>query len=128
MRTMISGLDIYRAANLLINRYGAGAPIEAARMIDRMLELGDPEGRRCGAASGTRSRCCKQAQAGQPVQDVPSSFEPDVREQAEQHGSGNADPFVMNETIGEIKNSVPSPFSRPRNLTRPQSFHAATVN
>jgi hypothetical protein len=42
---MISRLDIYRAANLLISRYGADAPIEAARMIDRMLELGDPEGR-----------------------------------------------------------------------------------
>jgi hypothetical protein len=41
---MISDLDIYRAANLLIDRYGADALIEAARMIDRMLELGDPEG------------------------------------------------------------------------------------
>jgi hypothetical protein len=42
---VISGLDIYRAANLLIDRHGADALIEAARMIDRMLELGDPEGR-----------------------------------------------------------------------------------
>ena len=33
---MISDLDIYRAANLVI---------EAARMVDRLLELGDPEGR-----------------------------------------------------------------------------------
>ena len=40
----ISGLDIYRAANLLMKQYGADAPIEAARMIDRMLELGDCEG------------------------------------------------------------------------------------
>jgi len=42
---MVSDLDTYRATNLLIKRYGANAPIEAARMIDRMLELGDAEGR-----------------------------------------------------------------------------------
>jgi hypothetical protein len=42
---MISNLDIYRAANLLIERHGADAVIEAARMIDRMLDLSDPEGR-----------------------------------------------------------------------------------
>ena len=42
---MISELDIYRAANLLIDRHGGDALIQAARMIDRMLDLGDPEGR-----------------------------------------------------------------------------------
>jgi len=42
---MISDLDIYRAANLVIKRHGPDAVIEAARMVDRMLELGDPEGR-----------------------------------------------------------------------------------
>jgi hypothetical protein len=42
---MISDLDIYRAANLVIKRHGAEAVIEAARMTDRMLELGDVEGR-----------------------------------------------------------------------------------
>ena len=42
---MISDLDIYRAANLVIKRHGADAVIEAARMVDRMLELGDLEGR-----------------------------------------------------------------------------------
>jgi hypothetical protein len=42
---MISELDIYRAAHLLIDRHGGDALIEAARMIDRMLELRDPEGR-----------------------------------------------------------------------------------
>jgi hypothetical protein len=42
---MIHELDIYRAANLLIDRHGGDALIEAARMIDRMLERGDPEGR-----------------------------------------------------------------------------------
>ena len=34
---MVSDLDIYRAANMLIERHGADALIEAARMIDRML-------------------------------------------------------------------------------------------
>jgi hypothetical protein len=42
---MISELDIYRAANLVIKRHGADAVIEAARMVDRMLELGDLEDR-----------------------------------------------------------------------------------
>ena len=37
---MISDLDIYRAANLVIKRHGADAVIEAARMVDCMLELG----------------------------------------------------------------------------------------
>jgi hypothetical protein len=41
---MISDLDIYRSPNLLIERHGADAVIEAARMIDRMLDHGDPEG------------------------------------------------------------------------------------
>jgi len=31
---MISELDIYRAANLVIKRHGADAVIEAARMVD----------------------------------------------------------------------------------------------
>ena len=41
---MISDLDIYRAANLVISRHGPDALVEAARMVDRMLELGDPDG------------------------------------------------------------------------------------
>ena len=41
---MISDLDIYRAANLLIEQYGADAGIEAARRIDTMLDRGDCEG------------------------------------------------------------------------------------
>ncbi len=42
---MVTDLDIYRAANLLIERHGTDALIEAARMIDRMLDHGDTEGR-----------------------------------------------------------------------------------
>ena len=41
---MISEIDIYRAANLLIERHGVDAVIEAARLIDRMLDHGDREG------------------------------------------------------------------------------------
>jgi hypothetical protein len=42
---MITDLDIYRAANLLIDRYGHDALTEAARRVDRMLADGDSEGR-----------------------------------------------------------------------------------
>jgi hypothetical protein len=42
---LISDLDIYRAANLLIERHGADALIEAGRMVDRMFDRGDLEGR-----------------------------------------------------------------------------------
>ena len=42
---MVTELDIYRAANLLIERHGTAALIEAARMIDRMLDHGNMEGR-----------------------------------------------------------------------------------
>ena len=41
----ISNLDIYRAAHMLIERHGADAMIEAAKMIDAMLNRGDLEGR-----------------------------------------------------------------------------------
>ena len=41
----ISDLDIYRAANLVIKPHGADAVIEAERMVDRMRDLGDLEGR-----------------------------------------------------------------------------------
>jgi len=41
---MISDRDIWTAANLIVKRHGADAVIEAARMIDRMLDHGDPEG------------------------------------------------------------------------------------
>jgi hypothetical protein len=42
---LISELDIFRAADMLIQRHGADALIEAGRMIDRMLVHGDLEGR-----------------------------------------------------------------------------------
>jgi hypothetical protein len=42
---MLSDLDIYRAANLLIDRHGADAMIEAARLMDLMLNRRDRDGR-----------------------------------------------------------------------------------
>jgi hypothetical protein len=42
---VISDLDIWRAANLLIRKHGAEAVLEAARLADLMLGRGDNEGR-----------------------------------------------------------------------------------
>ena len=44
-REMVSNLDIWRAANLLIREHGAHAELEAARHQDLMLERGDDDGR-----------------------------------------------------------------------------------
>ncbi len=41
---MIPDLDIYHTANLLVNRHGEDAPIEAATRADVMLEKGDLDG------------------------------------------------------------------------------------
>ncbi len=41
---MISDLDIYRSANVLIKQHGQDAPIEAAMRADAMLEAGDLDG------------------------------------------------------------------------------------
>ena len=41
---MTSNLDIYRSANLLIERYGEDAPIHAAMSADAMMAKGDLDG------------------------------------------------------------------------------------
>jgi hypothetical protein len=41
---MISDLDIWRAANLLIRQHGDLAEIEASRLADLMLDRGDRDG------------------------------------------------------------------------------------
>jgi hypothetical protein len=46
MPAVISDLDIYRAANLLIRQHSQKAEIEATRKADLMLDRGDVEGRR----------------------------------------------------------------------------------
>ncbi len=37
-------LDIYRAANVLVKRHGADAPIQAAMRADALLDKGDLDG------------------------------------------------------------------------------------
>ncbi len=41
---MISDLDIYRSANLLVKQHGEDAPIHAAMKADAMLDKGDLDG------------------------------------------------------------------------------------
>jgi hypothetical protein len=44
MPIMISDLDIWRAANLVMKRYGADAELVAAQRADLMLDRGDRDG------------------------------------------------------------------------------------
>ena len=41
---MIPDLDIYRSAQVLVERYGEDAPIHAAMRADAMLDKGDLDG------------------------------------------------------------------------------------
>lgn len=43
---MVSEIDIWRTANLIIQQHGEGAQWEAARLGDLAIENGDPEGER----------------------------------------------------------------------------------
>ncbi len=43
---MISNLDIYRTANVLIREHGEDAALEAAQRADAMLEKGSLDGQR----------------------------------------------------------------------------------
>ncbi len=43
---MVSHLDIYRSAKLLIGRYGSEASVHAAMEADRLLAEGDLAGKR----------------------------------------------------------------------------------
>jgi len=47
---MIDDHDIWRGANLLINRYGADAAIQAAQCSDELFENGDSDGYAIGSA------------------------------------------------------------------------------
>ena len=44
-RRAVSEIEIYRAANLLIQRHGRDTAVEAGRLLDLMLDRGDMEGR-----------------------------------------------------------------------------------
>ncbi len=41
---MVSNIDIYRTANILVKRHGEDAPIHAAMRADELLEAGDLDG------------------------------------------------------------------------------------
>ena len=43
---MPSDVDIYRAAKLLIFQHGDAAPIQAGMRADKMLDVGDMDGKR----------------------------------------------------------------------------------
>jgi hypothetical protein len=62
---MISELDIWRAANLLIRRHGADAELESARFHDLMLDSGDDEGRLVWARIGRAIEGAAGAAGGQ---------------------------------------------------------------
>ena len=42
---MVEGIDVYRAANLLIKQHGDEAAIHAAQQADACLEKGDLDGK-----------------------------------------------------------------------------------
>jgi hypothetical protein len=42
---MTSRMDIWRAANLLVDQHGADAPTRAAQRADKLLAAGDMKGR-----------------------------------------------------------------------------------
>jgi hypothetical protein len=41
---LISDIDVYRAANLMIRQHGDDAELRAAQRVDLMLERGDRDG------------------------------------------------------------------------------------
>ncbi len=45
MPTMLTDLDIYRSAKILVEQHGADALIEAALKADELLDAGDRDGR-----------------------------------------------------------------------------------
>jgi hypothetical protein len=55
---MISDPDIWRAAQLIVNRHGADAPIVAAQRADELFNEGDLDGAAVWSASCTQSRSC----------------------------------------------------------------------
>ena len=63
---MVSNLDIWRAANLLIREHGADAELEAARLQDLMLDRGDDEGRRVWARIRRAIEALRAPRSGKP--------------------------------------------------------------
>ena len=51
---MVSDLDVYRTANVLVKHYGEDAALEAAQRADAMLEKGSLDGQRLLESPGTQ--------------------------------------------------------------------------
>ena len=49
---MIADIDIWRSANVLVNRYGKDAALEAAKRADEFLAAGDMGGGWCAQGQG----------------------------------------------------------------------------
>ena len=45
-KPVVSDLDVWRAANMMVKEHGIEAELEACRMADRLLGWGDIEGQR----------------------------------------------------------------------------------
>jgi len=63
---MVSNLDIWRAANLLIREYGDDAELEAVRRQDLMLDRNDDEGRLVWARIRRAIEALRAPPAGPP--------------------------------------------------------------
>lgn len=61
---VIPEIEIYRAANLLIERHGTDAVVEAGRLLDLMLDRGDMEGRQVWLRIRDAIRQWQAVQAG----------------------------------------------------------------
>ena len=63
---MISELDIWRTANLLIREHGVDAVLEAARLRDLMLDRADHEGRLVWTRIGRAIEALRAPPSGMP--------------------------------------------------------------
>jgi hypothetical protein len=63
---VISDLDIWRAANLLIRQHSADAELEATRLQDLMLDRGDAEERQVWRRIRRAIEALQERPAGKP--------------------------------------------------------------
>ena len=63
---MLSDLDIWRAAALLIRKHGSNANLEAAKRADLMFDCGDIEGQLVWARISRKVNELQAPQVGRP--------------------------------------------------------------
>ncbi len=75
---MTPDLDIYRAAAILVKRYGGDAPVTAAMRADAMLEKGDLDGAVSSRASfaAIGSDCSAPSPAGRTARTNSARMKP----------------------------------------------------